>query len=869
MSAPPPASTAELLGGRWPVLGRGRLLSAVRGALAQRGAVLVGAPGVGKTTLADGAVPRPAGRLVGAPGTRDRPLWAVRMLAPGAATIDDAAEDAAAALRKAHRGVGAPVLRIDDLDDLDDASAAVVARLALSGAARIVATRRPGPAPAAVASLWREAGLTRIEVPPLDEDDTSTVVRDALGGLLDGRADATIWALSGGNPQVIRDVVVASVAAGSLRCSDGFWRLVAEPQVGGPSTERVDALLTDLAPDERDGVEALALTGPVPLPVAEGLVSAEVLEALERRRQALVDVTAEPPEVRLGDPAVHVVVVAGLPALARRRLSERAATAYDAAVAGGLVPTDELALRAAVWRVDAGRAQDAAALVAAARMAVDGRDTVLGERLAGLAVAAGGGAEAVLLQSWCADEHGSTQASADVLASYVPQDDAERVALAIRRAEQRYWIHRDLPAAQGILAEATAATTAPWPLALDAQQAVFDVLDGRPLEALTASDPLIVHPEPLVGSTAALAATIALAVMDRPEEAQRVAEAAMAAPDDARGALFIDPGVHIIGLLFALQGQGRLADADQLVTDVYRHTLTRPGHQAQGWAAMLRAYVLLARGRPADAAEAAQEAELVWDSAKLQGTGRWSATIGALALAELGDLAGMEQALERMERRDPAGFDLFAPEVHRARAWHALRTGGDPEPELRAAVALAESRGVVALAATAAHDLVRVGRPQAGREVLGRLAPGSATTQARRAFAAAADDRDPAALLAAASAFDQLGATGWSAEATAMAATLDRTRARALRTSVLDVVERTGLVTPPLAALAAEPVASDRPASALTAREAEVARLAAEGLTNREIAERLVVSLRTVENHLHRAFAKLGATSRAELTDLL
>ena len=52
---------------------------------------------------------------------------------------------------------------------------------------------------------------------------------------------------------------------------------------------------------------------------------------------------------------------------------------------------------------------------------------------------------------------------------------------------------------------------------------------------------------------------------------------------------------------------------------------------------------------------------------------------------------------------------------------------------------------------------------------------------------------------------------------------------------------------------------------ALTQRELHVARLAAAGLTNNEIAERLVVSVRTVESHLYHAFDKLGVTSRSEL----
>jgi DNA-binding CsgD family transcriptional regulator len=51
----------------------------------------------------------------------------------------------------------------------------------------------------------------------------------------------------------------------------------------------------------------------------------------------------------------------------------------------------------------------------------------------------------------------------------------------------------------------------------------------------------------------------------------------------------------------------------------------------------------------------------------------------------------------------------------------------------------------------------------------------------------------------------------------------------------------------------------------LTRREHEVAGLAAQGRSNREIADQLVVSVRTVENHLQRVYAKLGVSSRDEL----
>ena len=98
-----------------------------------------------------------------------------------------------------------------------------------------------------------------------------------------------------------------------------------------------------------------------------------------------------------------------------------------------------------------------------------------------------------------------------------------------------------------------------------------------------------------------------------------------------------------------------------------------------------------------------------------------------------------------------------------------------------------------------------------------------------------ADSRAP--LRDAINLFDALGATRWS----------ERAR-QELRATGEKIGPRT-------------PDARDR----LTAQELQIAQLAAAGLSNREIGERLFLSHRTIGSHLYRIFPKLGITARAQL----
>lgn len=73
----------------------------------------------------------------------------------------------------------------------------------------------------------------------------------------------------------------------------------------------------------------------------------------------------------------------------------------------------------------------------------------------------------------------------------------------------------------------------------------------------------------------------------------------------------------------------------------------------------------------------------------------------------------------------------------------------------------------------------------------------------------------------------------------------------------LRVLGEQGIPRGPRAATAANP-------AGLTRREAEVLQLVAAGLSNTDIAARLVVSDRTVDNHVSAIFRKLGARTRGE-----
>ncbi|MFI1761032.1 LuxR C-terminal-related transcriptional regulator [Streptomyces sp. NPDC020800] len=239
---------------------------------------------------------------------------------------------------------------------------------------------------------------------------------------------------------------------------------------------------------------------------------------------------------------------------------------------------------------------------------------------------------------------------------------------------------------------------------------------------------------------------------------------------------------------------------------------------------------LLAEGLPVPAGYAAVRARC----ARLRGELR-----EAVAWARQGLRAAPDDVCCRAELDSAAGQ---LGEITGTGVWAAAARGD-------IAGALARIRGDDAYAL---YDAVRLAAPE---RVAGRLPADGVFARHAEALVRA----DGPALDRVAGALAERGFLLFAAEAHAQAvrAHRDPRAARLSRTRAVAMARRCdGARTPALAGL----VLGD-----LTARQRQIVTLAASGLSNRQIAERLTLSVRTVGNHLYSAYTRLGASDRGAL----
>lgn len=236
------------------------------------------------------------------------------------------------------------------------------------------------------------------------------------------------------------------------------------------------------------------------------------------------------------------------------------------------------------------------------------------------------------------------------------------------------------------------------------------------------------------------------------------------------------------------------------------------------------------------------------------------------ALGQQGKAADAAVALDRAASAHGMRSELYAPDLALARAWAraAARDVRGAVGAAREAVHVAEQSGQRAVAIRALHDLVRlgdVGGVATARRINAQIP--CVTGNLCVAHGQALADRDGAALDAVSTELEGAGLLAVAADAAAQAALAHQAAGQragevAAKARAAALSQRCGNPVTPALEKALNPLP-------LTSREREVAAMVAQGMTNKSIAARWSVSVRTVEGHVYKACMKLGLPDRSAL----
>lgn len=857
--------------------GREEELATIRRSLGgpgtHHGVVIVGSAGVGKTRLAREALSHAAASghrtswFVGTESARAIPLGAFT------GSISQSMCDPLPDVRRvidsfvAQQRMGKVVIGIDDAHLLDPLSAHVVHQLAQTQGVRLVVTARSGgPEPDAVTALWKDSLLDRIDLEPLSAAAAAALIESAVGGPVDSRSTRRFWKLTGGNALYLLQLVKDQIAAGRMHQSAGVWMWDGDVAVSQSITDMVGRRLGELEPGLALVLDTLSQCEPLSVDVLADLVDQADLEAAEQMHLVTVERAGRDLVATLAHPLYGELrrATAGEMHLSkiRGKLARRLASEPD----GDMRAT----VRRALLALQSDLPPDPELYLTAARCAAVLLDPDAADRFAAAAAECG------------APEAAPMRAMTLVLLSR--GDEAETVLREISadgRADSHHW------------ATVRAANLA-WMLSrpLDAQAVLeklstTDESDAQRMERLAVEacvEAVLGHcvsaeekaraaldfaglPD-LHAMMASIALTMALGALGKVDDIDAVAEEAIA---QALNSFESSPMRFWFGAVHAracrLTGRNEeimtmAARLDESARDipglVYANLAYLLGH-----AELVRADLAAAVKHLHEAYAGAETHEVT--------TGLRVASCFSLAEAhaKLGHTEAAQEALARAGQWVPDDY-VF---MHTAKA---LATGWT----LAAGGALADAVDVVREAgrdaaerAQPTHELAclqaaaqwgdTAGAARA-RELADTLKLPLAETVARHIEALAADDG--AQLLAVAEGYRAIGDRATATDATAQAAVAFGRHGQGKRSAYAAAVaqeradECGGLCTPALRNPAGQP---------LTGRQREIVELVVAGLSNKQIAERLVMSVRSVEGHLYRASQRVGASSREQLAAII
>jgi DNA-binding CsgD family transcriptional regulator len=613
-------------------------------------------------------------------------------------------------------------------------------------------------------------------------------------------------------------------------------------------------------------VDALAVGEPIELAALRRITDPAAVEEADTRGLITLEPGVAGVQVRVAHPLYGEMRRSGAPPTKLRRLR--------GLVAAELARSNErddiqVVVRRATLSLDSDLAPDADLLVRAAHGAVWLADLPLADRLAEAAIHVGAGLEPNFVRAHALSWLGRGEEADAVLAEIdtAQLTDGDRARFAFFRASNLLWALGDPQRAKEIIDDASRTTPPQVHSYIDAFLTVYWFAMDQPHRALQASKNLVFDDLPaVVGAEIAWALATIAADAGRTTEAVGTAEAGYTAATrsfDAPHMRFNIADSHVSALVLS----GRIGDATDVVERVQQQAANLPG-AAQLLGAAVAGRAALGAGDVHSACALLEQAAVGMSGTHPLGWGYRYQIPRATALAVCGSTDEAAAALAALDKvRRP--FRSLDYELSLARAWVTAGEGAVSEAiaVLLAAAQRAAAKGQFAAEVmclqTATQFGDRSGAPRL-RELEG-IVEGPRVGVAAR-FAEALRDGDAGQLSSVSEEFERLGDLVAAVDAAAQAALTFRRQglrgsALGCSTRAAALAERCGASTSALRQ-AGEPLP-------LTDREREIVMLISQGLSSREIAERLTLSVRTVESHVYRAMLKTGTTSRDELAALL
>ena len=846
-----------------------------------QGVVLAGGAGVGKTRLAREAAAVAAERgwvvrsVHGTVAAQGIPLgafsqWMEQVDGQPLTLVSSAI--AAVTAAPANSSV---LVVVDDVDLLDDLSAFVLQQLVRRGAATVIATLRTGGTVSkAVTELWKDGQLKRIDLRPLSRPTCTTLLENALGSPLAGQTSARLWDLTRGNVLFMRALVRQELEAERLILADGGWTWTGPISVSPTLAELVDVYIGTAPGPVLEVLDLLTVAEPLELAHLSALADPLAIEDAERRELIQVSLGPTGDLVRIGHPLYGETRRSRMGLMRARRLRARVAETMRSSHVG-LVPADPVRL-ALLW-LESDLPGDPDVHHQGAAAAFRRLDTGLSERLAVAAIRAGAGAEAHILHARTVSMLGRGEEAEQILTQLpagVDKDDTW-VAATTLRATNLLLTRGEPEQSWAVIEEALTGTSEPLRQELLAFRALQLAMAAHPAEVARLLDSI--DQDRLTAASRInlnFGTTIALGELGRLAQATQTPEDNFVLAADSPANAFQAVSLALMHV-DALAANGLITEAMSLSRRMVGQWTDLPDVSRSiaegiiGVAALAHGDLRTARQRLGSAL-ATKQLRQGKGSLPFLGIGSWLRIAYVETLARAGDVDSAALALRDLQRNRHPSFIFLEPTRMLAAAWLAAARGRTTEclSLVAEAADFARAHGQHAREVLCLQTAIQFGDNANHTDRLNELAAlvegPRAPLVARWAKARAANDGD--ALLSVSADLEAMGDRIGAADAAAHAA--EAFQAHNLRGSRLtasthatQLIAACGATTP-----ATRETASPLP---LSKREREIANLIRDGLSNKEIADSLTMSVRTVEGHIYRACNKLGFVSRAELAELI